>query len=102
MNTLVSGVKTSGQISVEQFAQQLKCVFERLAWEGKGVLLAVVPVRVAFPFGCMPRSARVELSPPARSSVTVPVEFDAAGKPELSWSTKHPLQNTRYRLVWSW
>lgn len=59
-------------------------------------------MRVAFPFGCMPRSARVELSPPARSSVTVPVEFDAAGKPELSWSTKHPLQNTRYRLVWSW
>lgn len=59
-------------------------------------------MRVAFPSGCMPRSARVELSPPARSSVTVPVELDAGGKPELSWSTKRPLQNTRYRLVWSW
>ena len=48
------------------------------------------------------RSARVELSPPSQSSVNVPVELDAAGKPELSWSTKHPIQNTRYRLVWSW
>lgn len=59
-------------------------------------------MRVAFPVGCMPRSARVELSPPSQSSVYVPVELDAAGNPELSWSTKHPIQNTRYRLVWSW
>ncbi|MCC6266697.1 MAG: hypothetical protein IT300_03945 [Dehalococcoidia bacterium] len=59
-------------------------------------------LKVGFPRGCTPRAARVELSPPLRSSVAVPVELDASGRPELSWSTKHPLQNTRYRLVWSW
>lgn len=39
MNTSVPGVKTSGQISVEQFARQLKSVFEQLAREGKRVLV---------------------------------------------------------------
>ncbi|MGE3075150.1 MAG: hypothetical protein AB7N24_15455 [Dehalococcoidia bacterium] len=39
MNTSVSGVQISGQISFEQFVQQLKGVFERLAREGKGVLV---------------------------------------------------------------
>lgn len=59
-------------------------------------------LKVAFPRGCTPRAARIELSPPSRSSVAVPVELGPNGRPELSWSTKHPLQNTRYRLVWSW
>ena len=39
MNTSVYGVQPSGQINFEQFAQQLKSIFERLAREGKGVLV---------------------------------------------------------------
>jgi hypothetical protein len=39
MNTSASGVRSSDQISFDQFAQQLNSVFDRLAREGKGVLV---------------------------------------------------------------
>lgn len=39
MNTFASGAQTVGRISFEQLAQQLKCIFERLARQGKGVLV---------------------------------------------------------------
>ncbi len=39
MNTSDAGVQTSGQISFEQFAQELTIVFDRLAREGNGMLV---------------------------------------------------------------